>query len=58
LIIFCKIIRSSFDRIPYWVQIEKSKMEFRRREALTVKLAKVDSYAFYYQIFSFLETRM
>jgi len=33
-------------------------MEFRRREALTVKLAKVDSYAFYYQIFSFLETRM
>ncbi|CAF4960441.1 unnamed protein product, partial [Rotaria sp. Silwood1] len=35
LIIICKIIRSSIENIPYWVRIEKAKMEYRRREALT-----------------------
>ncbi|CAF0977777.1 unnamed protein product [Rotaria sordida] len=34
LILFCKIIRSSFEEVPYWVRIEKAKMEYRRRQAL------------------------
>ncbi|CAF4125687.1 unnamed protein product, partial [Rotaria magnacalcarata] len=35
LIIVCKIIRSSIESVPYWVRVEKAKMEYRRREALT-----------------------
>ncbi|CAF2667701.1 unnamed protein product [Rotaria sp. Silwood2] len=35
LIIICKIIRSSIENIPYWVRVEKAKMEYHRREALT-----------------------
>ncbi|CAF1211952.1 unnamed protein product [Rotaria sp. Silwood1] len=34
LILFCKIIRSNVEQVPYWVRVEKSKMEYRRREAL------------------------
>jgi hypothetical protein len=37
LIILCDIIRSTVESVPYWVRIEKSKMEYRRREALKVK---------------------
>ncbi|CAF3930436.1 unnamed protein product [Rotaria sp. Silwood2] len=35
VIIICKIIRSSIENIPYWVRVEKAKMEYHRREALT-----------------------
>ncbi|CAF1473145.1 unnamed protein product [Adineta steineri] len=34
LVLFCKIIRSSIENVPYWVRVEKAKMEYRRREAL------------------------
>jgi hypothetical protein len=37
LILFCQLIRSSIDNVPYWIRLEKSKMEYRRREALKVK---------------------
>ncbi|CAF1388595.1 unnamed protein product [Rotaria sordida] len=35
LILICKIIRASIENVPYWVRVEKAKMEYRRREALT-----------------------
>ncbi|UJR31643.1 hypothetical protein I4U23_019124 [Adineta vaga] len=34
LILLCQIIRSSVESVPYWVRVQKSKMEYRRREAL------------------------
>ncbi|UJR15035.1 hypothetical protein I4U23_002008 [Adineta vaga] len=34
LVLFCKTIRSSIENVPYWVRVEKAKMEYRRREAL------------------------
>ncbi|CAF1336768.1 unnamed protein product [Adineta ricciae] len=34
LLLLCQIIRSSIDSVPYWIQIQKSRMEYRRREAL------------------------
>ncbi|CAF3695124.1 unnamed protein product [Adineta steineri] len=34
LILLCQIIRSNVESVPYWVRVEKSKMEYRRREAL------------------------
>jgi len=29
-------MRSSIESVPYWVRVEKAKMEYRRREALKV----------------------
>ncbi|CAF0967165.1 unnamed protein product [Adineta ricciae] len=34
LVLFCKTIRSNIESVPYWVRVEKAKMEYRRREAL------------------------
>ncbi|CAF3275846.1 unnamed protein product [Rotaria socialis] len=33
LILLCKVIRSTIEYVPYWVRVEKSIMEHRRREA-------------------------
>lgn len=30
------VIRSTIDSVPYWVRVEKCKMEYRRREAFKV----------------------
>jgi len=34
LVLFCKIVQTSVEKIPYWIRVEKAKMEYRRREAL------------------------
>ncbi|CAF0906288.1 unnamed protein product [Didymodactylos carnosus] len=34
LILICQLIRSSVEKTPYWVRVEKAKLEYRRRDAL------------------------